>query len=123
MSKVLKMTRKWGGRFAAFFVVSCVMPWSLSAAECVWTGASGAWGNSAGWQNGTKPSSAGDTVVILGVESGEFPSYAFDGVGDYANISRWHVTFNGKSTRWSSKPSSDGSGFRIVPKGLSILIR
>ncbi len=46
---------------AAFLAVS-----PLSAAECVWAGASGSWGSTSGWQNGAKPSAAGDTVVIKG---------------------------------------------------------
>ena len=37
-----------------------------TAEEKVWTGASGRWGDAAGWQNGAKPATAGDTVRIKG---------------------------------------------------------
>ena len=67
---------------------------------------------------------AGGTVEILNAESMQgLPSYVFDGVGDYANISRWSVTCDGRQTHWASQPNADGSGFSIVPKGLSIVIR
>jgi hypothetical protein len=49
--------------FALLLTLALVMP--LSAAECVWNGTSGDWGDSAGWMDGVKPS-AGDTVKITG---------------------------------------------------------
>lgn len=44
-----------------------LMPaWRINAAECIWTGASGAWGSKSGWQDGVRPSAPGDTVAIRG---------------------------------------------------------
>lgn len=45
-------------------VLAAALP--ISAAECVWTGPSGNWGDASGWNGGVKPSAAGDTVKITG---------------------------------------------------------
>ncbi len=77
----------------------------------------------AGTIKGGKLAASGAVEIINAESRSGFPSYVFDGVEDYANISRWRVTFNGKTTSWSSQPSLDGCGFCIVPKGLSVVIR
>ena len=57
------------------------------------------------------------------VSAAGLPAYTFDGVGDYAKISQWHVIRNGKLSTWRARPSSDGSGFQIYALGLRVIFR
>ena len=62
-------------------------------------------------------------VVNATASAAGLPSYTFDGVDNYAKISQWSVTRNGKLSTWRARPSSDGSSIQIYAPGLRVIFR
>ena len=62
-------------------------------------------------------------VVNATASAAGLPSYTFDGVDNYAKISQWPVTRNGKPSAWRARPSSDGSSIQIYAPGLRMIFR
>ena len=96
----------------------------LFATECIWNGASGAWGSQNGWQNGIKPSATGDTVVIKGadvaVTVGDSNIKNFELVSEITIEETGSQLIIDTSSEVNSPAVFNGKG-ALVKKGVSLL--